>query len=404
MRKSRDGGDVLLPHADHNAVAGSSAVRKRIRVLHIVLNLHHGGLERVVGEMVRGFDASRFEVHLLALQYLGRLADGLDAFAELHVARAASSASMLWPATLRNEIARIAPDVVHTHSGVWFKASRAARMANVPFLVHTDHGRQRPDPWQNRFFDRLASRDTDVVIAVSNPLADQLARTVVTDASRVRVVRNGVNTDDFCKCPDSGTLRAELGIGAEVPIIGSIGRLDPIKAFDVMLEAFLVLRARWTGAVPPVLVIAGDGPERPFLERVIKERRLERSAHLLGWRDNVQDLASAFTLFTMSSKSEGTSIGLLEAMSAELCPVVTAVGGNPDVLGDELRHRLCEPSNPQSLAERWYDALLDDGRRAEDALRARARVIEHFSMRRMVAEHEAIYAEGLTRTAVHLFR
>jgi len=364
-------------------------------VLQVVLNLHQGGLERVLGDLIRGMDSSRFELHVLAVQYLGQLAKGLEEHATLHVAPAQPRWSLLWPSTLRREIARIAPDVVHTHSGVWYKASLASRMAGVPFLVHTDHGRQSPDPLSHRISDRLASDRTDIVIAVSDALGALLARTVVKDPSRIRVVRNGVDTTSFTPRGDGGGLRRELGIAADVPLLGTIGRLDPIKCFDVMIEAFALLRARWSGPqAAPVLVIAGDGPDRERLERLVTARGLDRCARLIGWREDVHALHEAFTLFTMSSRSEGTSIGLLEAMSAELCPVVTAVGGNPDVLGPALRHRLCESENPEALADAWMSALSNDQQRTADGIAARQRVEGAFSLRAMVDAHEAIYLRG----------
>ena len=367
-------------------------------MLHVVLNLHQGGLERVVGDLIRGMDRSAFDVHLMAVQFLGHLSEGLARYCTLHTAPRQAPWSLLWPAELRGAIAAIRPDIVHSHSGVWYKASLAARMAGVPYLVHTDHGRQSPDPFFNRFYDRLASRRTDVVIAVSNVLGRQLAATVVSDPSRIVVVRNGVDTDAHAPHARSGRLRTELGIAADAPIIGSIGRLDPIKCFDVMIQAFASLRAEWPKGPPPELVIAGDGPDRERLERLIAETGVGASVHLLGWRQDIQDLHEAFTLFSMSSRSEGTSIGLLEAMSAQICPVVTAVGGNPDVLGPDLQHRLCQAENARSLADAWRDALVDEPRRTADAIVARERVESTFSLRSMVATHEALYRDGYART------
>lgn len=369
----------------------------RTRVLQVVLNLHQGGLERVLGDLVRGLDAHEFDVHVLAVQYLGDLSKGLDDYATLHVAPPQPRWSILWPSVLAAEIARIAPDVVHSHSGVWYKASRAARMAGVRRVVHTDHGRQSPDPFMHRFTDGRASRRTDVVIAVSEVLGRQLAATVVHDPSRITVIRNGVDTSRFAPRASQGRLRAELGVPGGAPIIGSIGRLDPIKRFDVMIEAFSLLLKAWPGSAAPHLVIAGGGPEDARLQQLVAERNLADRIHLLGWRNDVHELHDAFTLFSMSSRSEGTSIGLLEAMSAQLCPVVTAVGGNPDVLGESLRHRLCAPEDARSLADAWANALGDDARREADARAARRRVESTFSLRAMVAAHEAIYRAGLPK-------
>jgi glycosyltransferase involved in cell wall biosynthesis len=259
-------------------------------------------------------------------------------------------------------------------------------------VVHTEHGRGKPDPWEARVLDGLASRRTDRVVAVSDVLAGQLAATVVRHPERIRVIRNGVDTIVYRPRPDRGAIRRELGLAPEIPILGSIGRIERIKGFDVMLEAFAKLRSSWSGGPAPVLVVAGDGAERPRLAGRIEEHALQGEVRLLGWRDDVHALHESFTLFTMSSRSEGTSLSLLEAMSAGLCPVVTDVGGNAAVLGPELGHRLVPSEDPAALAAAWRDALLDRSRREQDSLTARRRVEEAFGIDAMVRAYETLYA------------
>lgn len=367
---------------------------RKVRVLHVIQNLNYGGMERLLANLARSADPERFESHVLVLQYLGHFAAGLDEVATLHTAEPLPRYSMFWPRPLIRQIRDIAPDVVHTHSGVWYKATLAARRAGVPHLVHTEHGRRRPDPWQHRFWDGLASKRTDLVVAVSEALREQLAVTVVRHPERIRVIPNGVDTEVHRPCPDSGAIRRELGIPTEVPIIGSIGRLEPIKGYDVMVRAFAELRARWQHGPTPVLVIAGNGSERSRLEGLVAQLQLRGAVRLLGWRNDIAELHESFTLFTMSSRSEGTSMSLLEAMSSGICPVVTAVGGNPAVLGEELGHRLVPSEDPGTLAATWRDALLDQTRRADDAKRARRRVQDEFGIKAMTRAYELLYTMG----------
>jgi glycosyltransferase involved in cell wall biosynthesis len=348
-------------------------------------------MERLLADIVLRVDPNHFESHVLVLQYLGRFAEGLEGHATLHRADRLPRYSMLWPGPLIRQIRSIAPDVVHTHSGVWYKGSLAARRAGVPRVVHTDHGRRSPDPWQDRLVDRLAARRTDTVVAVSQALADQLARGIVGDSGRIRVVPNGVDTELHRPGGDAKRIRQELGIAAGVPILGSIGRLEPIKGFDVMVRALAVLGAMAGGGPAPMLVVAGDGSERLRLEQLAREHGVKDRLHLLGWRDDVQALHAAFAVFTMSSRSEGTSVSLLEAMGAGICPVVTDVGGNAAVLGPSLRHRLVAPEDPAALAAAWRDALDDRTRREADAAAARSRVRAEFALDAMVRRYEAVY-------------
>src|SRR5262249_2001711 len=158
------------------------------------------------------------------------------------------------------------------------------------------------------------------------------------------------------------------------PVLGSIGRLEPIKGYDIMLEAFGRLWSNWRGEPGPVLVIAGGGGEQAKLASMAERAGCSSGIRLLGWRDDVAELHAMFTLFTLASRSEGTSISLLEAMSAGLCPVVTDVGGNAAVLGPDLAHRLVRPNDPDSLAAAWRAALQEPATRCRDAEAARQRV------------------------------
>src|SRR5256885_13671711 len=226
----------------------------------------------------------------------GRLAEGLEADAQLHRFRPAPHVSMLWPVGLIRKIRAIAPDVVHSHSGVWYKTSLAARRARVPRLVHTDHGRQYPDPWTARFLDRMAAGRTDVVVAVSDVLARQLAERVVPRGCPMRVVVNGVDTMRFRPQPINGSPRKELGLPDAAPVIGSIGRFEPVKAYDVMIEAFALLHAQWQHEPKPALVLVGDGMERSKLAGLIERLGLGNAIRLAGWRKEVERLYPLFEI------------------------------------------------------------------------------------------------------------
>jgi glycosyltransferase involved in cell wall biosynthesis len=350
-------------------------------------------MERLLADIVRKVDPDLVESHVLVLQYMGRFATEIESLATLHQAESQPFYSMLWPRQLASQIRRIRPDVIHSHSGVWYKASLAARLAGVPKYIHTDHGRQLPDPWVARQLDGAASRRTSTAVAVSATVAEQLRRSVVRERCKVQVILNGVDTELRRPQKDDGALRSELDIPMATPIIGSVGRLELIKGYDVVLEAFTLLRRDWTGSHAPILVIGGDGSERARLEERARASGIAADVRFLGWRDDIATLHSAFTIFTMGSRSEGTSVSLLEAMSAGLCPVVTNVGGNAAVVGERLLHRLVPPERPQELAAAWIDALRNAPARNADAIAARERVFQEYSLDRMVEQYVHLYRE-----------
>ena len=104
------------------------------------------------------------------------------------------------------------------------------------------------------------------------------------------------------------------------------------------------------------------------------------------------------TSFTMSSRSEGTSISLLEAMSAGLAPVVTDVGGNAAVLGDTLRHCLVPSEDAEALSLAWEEMLQDPELRERGGVTARGRVSEAFGLDAMVHAYERLYLGATPET------
>lgn len=369
----------------------------RICVLHIVYGLDYGGMQRIISELIRRADHRQVENHVLCLSEIGRYGEELGE--SVCLVPPMSRFSLLWPAVLIRHIRRIDPDIVHAHSGVWYKAAFAARRAGIRSVVYTDHGRlRRRDPLPDRVLTRLAARNTTVVVAVSEVLGEEMVQQRMASRTQLRVIPNGVDTTLHRPRPDNGHVRASLGISAETPIIGSIGRLEHIKGYDVMIDAFADLRRSAFGTAAPVLVIAGDGSQRQELMARATAHGLAGSVRFLGWRDDIQDLHAAFDLFTMSSRSEGTSVSLLEAMSAGLCPVVTDVGGNGAVLGRVLRHRLVPTEAPSLLARAWADALTGATQRSSDARAARRRVEDAFSLDHMVRQYHDLYRSLQTPT------
>ena len=374
---------------------GRMSAPGRIRVVHVIQNMNYGGMERMLADLIAALDQSVFQQHLVVLQYLGRFAKGLEQFAQLQVCPPMARGSLLWPRQLVRVLRRLEPDIVHTHSGVWFKGSWAARMAHVPVVVHTEHGRPSPDKQPGRFIDSVAARWTDRVVAVSDALVEQVASTITSDRSRIRRIVNGIPIRPM-RVVDATAVRRALSLEPGSLIIGSVGRLEPIKGPDLLVEAFALLQAAWPSEPRPALVVIGEGSLRSSVEARATSLGVAERIRWLGWRDDVDQWLPAFDLFTLTSRSEGTSISLLEAMAAGRCPVVTDVGGNREVLGPELAHRLVRTLDPAAIAAGWR-AALSDGRLHNDVSLGRRRVESSYSIAGMVAAYETLYTELLGR-------
>jgi len=355
-------------------------------------------MERLLSELVHALPPLGFEVHVVMLEDFGRFAEGLDEVARLHRVPPMTKLSLLYPLQLKRVIQAIQPDVVHSHAGVWLKAGRSARLAGVPAVIHTEHGRPNEAGILERRVVRSASRTSDAIIAVSEALAD-LLRGMVWDPARVQVITNGVDLGRLGVASPRESVRAALEIPPEGLIIGSVGRLEPVKDYELALSAFAQLEPRiGPGQVPPFLVFIGDGSQRAALEHRAKALGVASRVRFLGWRNDVEQLYSAFDLFTLTSRSEGTSVSLLEAMGSGLCPIVTDVGGNRAVLGPELEASLVPSGDAEALAAAWRRWLTSHAARVRAGELARERVRTGFSMAGMVERHVELYRLLLARS------
>jgi glycosyltransferase involved in cell wall biosynthesis len=372
-----------------------------IRVAHVIQNLNYGGMERVLHSLASQLPAHGFEVHVVVLQYFGRFAEGLEGTVSLHQVPPMSRLSLLYPRQLAEVLRTIAPDIVHSHTGVWLKSARASMMAGVKAMVHTEHGRPDPVPFADRLIDNYASRHTDAIVAVSGALEGVLRTQVVHDPTRIRVIANGVDTERIRPSRDRAALRRDLGIPEAAPVIGSIGRLEPIKNFHLALRALARLDDHAGDEPAPLLVIVGDGTERGSLEALASELGITQRVKFLGWRADAERIYGAFDLFTLTSRSEGTSISLLEAMSSGVCPIVTDVGGNRAVLGPDLASLMVADGDTAALTTAWRLHLNDRMLREERGRQARVRVEEAFSVHQMIEGHIKLYRELVEGAGLH---
>ena len=377
---------------------------RRIRVLHIVRNLNDGGMERVVADLARTADPGVFDLHVMTLGQFGRFAREAGPNTTLHRPPPMTRLSLIRPAALAGAVRRIAPDVVHAHSGTWYKTARASRLAGVP-VVYTEHGRHFPDPWSHRYLDRRAARITDRVVAVSRVLGDYLVAHLGVAPEKIEVVPNGIDVRQL------DARLAAVGVparGDDRIVFGTVGRIERVKGYDVLLAAL----AQWPADAPrATMLIAGEGSERSTLEALARRLDLGDRVRFVGWVEEPERFYQLLDAFVLSSRSEGTSISLLEAMAAGRPPIVTDVGGNGDVLGDELREWVVRPGDPADLAAKMAAMARSAELRRRLGAAARARILASYDLSRTAERYAEVYysvaqrarpAGAVTQTAANV--
>jgi glycosyltransferase involved in cell wall biosynthesis len=363
-----------------------------MRVTQVVFDLHGGGMESLVHAMAAHWRGTAVTISLITLSgRVGHVGEKVRSLVQhFQVLRLARGLSMLAPTGLAAAIRATRPDVVHLHTGAWLKGAYAARLAGVPWVVYTEHGREHNDPPLARLQDRLASQWTNRVVTVSPRLARYMTTAVGVSPHRIVTIPNGVDTTCFAPGAPTAALRASLDIPENALVLGSVGRFEPVKAYSRLVASYAALRAERPDR-PLYLVLFGDGSDRAAIEREVDRLGVRDGVRLPGWSDHVIDAYRMLDVFAMTSTSEGMSISLMEAMACGIAPVVTDVGSNAEVLGASLSNQVVREDSPDAFTAR-IRALLDSPREREAAsAQSRARAVAAHSLARTLGDYERLY-------------
>ena len=371
--------------------------KRAVRVMHVVYVLQPGGMEHGVVKLVNGLNATRVQSAVCSTKPAGALKELLAPNVPLFELRRrdGNDPRLVWE--LYRLFARERPDVVHTHAwGTLLEGLIAARLARVPVVIHGEHGTLQLRAHQ-RWLQRRGWSAADRVLSVSSRLAERIARETAFPLERIRVIRNGVDVERFGHV-DRSSARATLGLPADQPMLVTVGRLVPVKDHETLIQAMALLRR---DGVSAMLAIAGDGPLLEPLKARAAALGLDAQVRFLGHRPDVEVVLGAADIFVLSSKSEGLSNTILEAMASGLPVVATRVGGADEMVREGQTGYLVAPHSPHALADALESLVRSRGVRQAMGAAGRRRVEAEFSLAAMVSRYEAMYAEAVTVNTVH---
>ena len=366
----------------------------RLRLVYVVTTLNPGGTEKLVRDMA--IEVSRdMDVQVLCLDEPGVWAPMLRARGitvqclwrqpglDLALPGKIAAACKAWQA-----------DILHAHQCTpWFYAALSRLLYRRPRLIFEEHGRFYPET--DSLLRRLVNRWvigplTHHTVAVSQDIAERLVKHEGLRRGGIEVIPNGALPEEPMSPLEREALRQSLGIAPGDCVLGTVGRLDPIKNLPLFLNALAVLRA----TQPTVrAVLVGDGPERQRVRDTVAALGLQDVVVLTGFREDARRLVQALDVFVLTSFSEGTSMALLEAMSVGVPAVVTAVGGNPEVVLDgETGWLLPSDDGPALVAA--LSAATDAGLRRARGLAAKTRFEANYSFSRMMDRYRNLYQGG----------
>ena len=360
-----------------------------LSIVHLVAPGAVGGLESVVRSLACGHARHGHLVRIAAVlgvagapnPWLDQLIDDGIEVIPLHLPGRQYLRERAAVAALCRDLQ---PAVVHTHGyRPDVVGGAGARQAGVP-IVSTVHG-FTGGGLKKRLYERIqcrALRTFDAVVSVSMPLAERLAHAGVP-RDRLHIIPNADGAGTTFVAPDEA--RAALGVPSGVMHVGWIGRLGREKGADVLIESLRRLAER-----DLVVSIVGEGRERRALERLVAAHGLEKIVRFHGMVPDAARLIRAFDVVTISSRTEGTPIVLLEAMAAGVPVIASRVGGIPDVV-TEREAMLVPPEQPDLLASALAAVLRAPRAAAARAARARTRLTTVGAVDPWLRRHEELY-------------
>ena len=360
------------------------------RILHVVYSLDPGGMENGVVNMAGSLDPERFQIDVCCLERAGAFAGRLPAASRLSVLGKDPGFSWKTCRSLRREIQRIKPHLIHSHNlGPLIYSAIATLWGGTVPILHGEHAELSGEDLIPR---RLRQRRwlyhcCRAVHSVSHGLHEQLTRLKLSP-SKLRVVVNGVDAARFSP-GNRHQVRGRLGIPEDALVLGIVGRFGPYKRHRLLIEVFESLANRHPGL--HLMLVGGGGSE----ERSVNER-CKASPHAsriwpVGFQDDPRPYYAALDLLVVPSLNEGLSNAVLEAMACGLPVLAHRACGNAEVISANQDGFLEDLSTADAMESVLRRAIESRRQFQQIGLAARQKVVEKFSLQNMARGYENLY-------------
>lgn len=373
---------------------------ERPRVLQIIDTLGVGGTELGLARIVER-TKEQFDHTVLCIRDGGATAAQLnDKLVPVLALHKPPGTQWTLPLRIAGICRRVRPHIVHTRNWGTTDAVIGARLARVPVLIHGEHGFGIGDVTgahrHRRWLRRILSAGIDRFVAVSEHLRNLLIDEIGIPPAKVTLIRSGIDLTRFRPRPTCPALRQRLGFAPDDFVIGSVGRLDPVKNYPALIDALATVTTSLPGAR---LVLAGGGPDEERLRQILTSAGLQEQINLLGHQDNIPELLNIMDVFVLPSLAEGTCNAILEAMAAALPVIATRVAGNPELVLDGRTGWLVPPRDADALADRIHFYASNPEVRRQHGHAGRAHVQAHYSAEQMTSAYADLYCGELARRA-----
>ncbi|MBW1766973.1 MAG: glycosyltransferase [Deltaproteobacteria bacterium] len=309
-----------------------------------------------------------------------------------------SDFSLIWK--IYYLIRKIRPHIVHTHLlHADLYGVLSAVLAGTKIMISTKHGYD--DYEKTSFFYKLnsiSSRWLNRVITISDALQVKVAEAEGIPKSKMATIYYGLDGETYASNRDAGPARSCLNATNDACLIGTVGRLIPVKGYEILLKAVAGIELDFR------LLIMGDGPLKGRLEKISLELGLSDKVKFLGFISEVSPMLSGLDIFVLPTLGEGFGLVLLEAMAHRLPIVSTNTMAVPEIVEDRKTGILVPPKDAAALKEAIETLIRSTDQRAKMGKRGWEKLIKMFSVDKMVYRTGSLYQElldGYRRDETH---
>jgi sugar transferase (PEP-CTERM/EpsH1 system associated) len=371
---------------------------ERPLVVHVIHHFVVGGMENGIVSLINHMPPTLFRHLIVCIEDFSDFRHRLDG-SDTEVIALHRSRIGAWRMRYRlfKLFRRLRPALVHSRNQSGLDALLPARLAGVPHCLHGEHGWDVHDlhgrSLKEIVLRRLHAPLVGGYITVSRSLQRYLVRQVGIRPGRIQTICNGVDTTAFQPREPRPSHLLPEGFAAEgAVVIGTVGRLQPVKDQATLLRAFACLvNERGEGDVDARLVVVGDGPLCDALPALARELGIADKTWFAGDRGDIAQVLRVMDVFVLPSLAEGISNTLLEAMATALPLLATRVGGNVELVKEAVNGSLFEAGDVSTLACLLASYVADPGMRRGQGDRSRVIAEEQFSLRRMVESYQSTY-------------
>ena len=366
-----------------------------VRVMFLLTSMPIGGAETLLVNLVRRLDRSRIEPLIGCMKQkdvLGKmLSEEIPVFANLinHKYDFAVLGRLK-----RLFIEQDVDAVITIGAGdKMFWGRLAAQRAKVPVILSALHSTGWPDGVGR--LNRMLTGITDGFIAVARQHAQYQVEQEKFPEEKVFLIPNGIDTQKFVFSPESRQQwRTELGIDADAPTVGIVAALRSEKNHDLFLESARLVSGQMTNAQ---FVIAGDGPERPRLEALAREKGIEDRVHFIGSTQDVVGVLSMVDMFGLSSHNEASPVSIMEALSCQRPVVATDVGSIDESVLQGKTGFLVPRDDAQAMSQRWLEILGDQSLAQQLGQQGREHIVANSSLESMTEGYASLVEDLFAR-------